>query len=136
MSREIKRTDIGEKIRAKRKQLRLTQFDMADKLNIKRNTYARYETDTVPPLHILKNIGEVLGLTADELLYDDINYTSQNSANIQILRFRGFNSYNVDNNDLTDEEILTLYKIVNLSPEKREQLINYIATVVEDESLI
>ncbi len=49
MSKEIKRTEIGKKLRERRKKMHITQEQISEMLGIKRVTYARYETSGNPP---------------------------------------------------------------------------------------
>jgi len=59
----------GKKLRKLRKEIGLTQSDMAEKFNIKRETYTRYETGAItPPADMIANIAEFLGTTTDYLL--------------------------------------------------------------------
>lgn len=57
-----------EKIRKARKDLHLTQEEVSKRIGIKRNTFARYETDTLPPLAMLYKISKVYGISIDYLL--------------------------------------------------------------------
>ncbi len=136
MAKEIKRTKIGEKIREYRKSLHLTQEDVAAKLGIKRNTYARYETDTTPPLNILTKLGSFFGITTDELLGCGGYYNSNiKSLQNQFTQLSSVDNY-TNSNGFTLEELTTLLKITEMSKEKREDLIKYIEKVVNDENLL
>ncbi len=55
-------------MRLNRKQLRLTQQDIADMLNVDRSTYTAYETKRVPSLDILIKLSKLYCLTLDELV--------------------------------------------------------------------
>ncbi len=55
-------------MRLNRKQLRLTQQDVADMLNVDRSTYTAYETKRVPSLDILIKLCKLYRLTLDELV--------------------------------------------------------------------
>lgn len=62
---------IGDRIKSYRKNLKLTQAEMADKLNLPRSTYAHYENNTREPKgEILKNIADILGVSEFDLIYD------------------------------------------------------------------
>ncbi len=58
-----------------RRQLRLTQQDVAEMLNVDRSTYTAYETKRVPSLDVLIKLSKLYCLTLDELVgvvrYDD-----------------------------------------------------------------
>lgn len=136
MSKEIKRTNIGEKLRQYRKNMHLTQVEVAEILGIKRNTYARYETDTTPPINILTKLGVFFGITTDELLGCDGYYDSAvTNLGTQFTKLSSVNSY-TQNNGFSAEELKTLLKITNMSKEKREELIKYIENIVDDENLL
>ena len=136
MAKEIKRTAIGEKIREYRKKLRLTQEEASEKLGILRTTYARYETDTIPPTNILIKICALFGITTDEILGCQNEYnTAAPSPESSFVNFSSINTYSYDNG-FTQEELETLFKITSMSKEKREELMKYIENVVEDENLL
>ena len=77
MDNSIKRTNVAINIRNLRRKHNMTQEAAADKLGIKRNTYARYETDTVPPLNVLTKICELFSVTTDEILRPSTDYMSK-----------------------------------------------------------
>jgi transcriptional regulator with XRE-family HTH domain len=59
----------NERLRRLRKEAGLIQADMAVKLNIKRETYVRYETGTItPPADMIKDISDLFETTTDYLL--------------------------------------------------------------------
>ena len=60
--------DFKKKLRATRKKKFRTQEKFCKVLGIKRSTYARYETDTYPPLPMLYKICKTLNVSADFLL--------------------------------------------------------------------
>ncbi len=135
MAKEIKRTKIGGKIREYRKNLHLTQEEVAARLEIKRNTYARYETDTIPPINILAKLGSFFGITTDELLGTEGYYNSAvNNLQNQFVNLSSVDNYSYSNSFST-EELKTLLKITYMSKEKREELLKYIESVVEEENL-
>lgn len=60
---------IGDKIKAYRKSLNLTQSDMAKKTGLPRSTYANYENNTREPNeNTLNKICTALGISLSELL--------------------------------------------------------------------
>lgn len=77
MDNSIKRTNVAINLRNIRKKHNMTQEAVADKLGIKRNTYARYETDTVPPLSVLTKLCELFAITTDEILRPSTDYMSR-----------------------------------------------------------
>lgn len=64
----------------------LTQQALAELLNIKKNTYANYETGySSPDFQLLKTISEFFGLPADEMLYQDVRLTSQKPGQASLI---------------------------------------------------
>ncbi len=60
---------IGEMIAERRKYLRMTQSDLADRIGVTQQAVCKWEKDhTKPDIWILNNLAEVLGYTRDELL--------------------------------------------------------------------
>lgn len=65
---------MGGKIAEKRKDLGLTQQDLADKLSVTRQTVSRWEAGTVmPDIEKLTDIADYLGVSCDYLLRDDVS---------------------------------------------------------------
>lgn len=63
--------DCGEKIKQKRKELNLTQTDLANKVNLAFGTISKYEKNEISiPSNKLKEIANVLGVSVDYLLGD------------------------------------------------------------------
>ncbi len=133
MAKEIKRTRIGAKIREQRKKMHLTQEQVADKLGLNRSNLARYETDTMPPLGALNALCSFFGITLDEIAGEEDNYNIA-AANLEksLITLASANGYNNDN-CFSNEELEILVKIVNMSKDKREQLMKHIEAVIEDE---
>ena len=62
-------TRFAERLRAARLRKGLTQQQMAERLNIHRTAYTKYETtDVEPPLATFREIVHILGVDAMELL--------------------------------------------------------------------
>lgn len=62
---------IGDRIKTYRKNLNLTQAEMADKVGLPRSTYANYESNSREPNNeILDKIAEALEVSKYDLLYD------------------------------------------------------------------
>ncbi len=66
--KEFSRTDFTAKLKAARKHKKLTQSQLSEMLGIKRNTYARYETDAYPGVPTLYRICKILSVSADYLM--------------------------------------------------------------------
>lgn len=62
---------IGEKIFQYRKEKKITQEELADKLNVTRQTISKWETEeSLPDLDKIAPLCELFGISADELLTD------------------------------------------------------------------
>lgn len=60
---------LGERIAAKRSEHRLSQSDLAEKLDVSRQSISKWETDaSVPELEKLVKMSEIFGLTLDQLV--------------------------------------------------------------------
>lgn len=60
---------FGDQLQERRRQLGLTQSQLANKLHVTRQTVSRWETDaTYPNLDVLVTISDILGLSLDKLL--------------------------------------------------------------------
>lgn len=68
MNRED-RSSFALRLRTLRKKAKLTQADVAEKLNIHRTAYTKYETDRAnPDKACLVTLSEMFGVSVDELL--------------------------------------------------------------------
>lgn len=134
MAKEIQRTSIGAKIRERRKEMHITQVEISKMLGIKRNTYARYETDTTPPLAILTKLGQIFGMTTDEILSAELTYSEIiNETRKKLLKMSTEHGYKTPNNQsFTKEELDILVKIMDLPKDKRDELIGYISEIVDE----
>ena len=65
---EFSQKDFAEKLKTVRKTKFHTQEQISAVLGIKRVTYARYETTTLPPYPVLYKICQILDISADYLL--------------------------------------------------------------------
>jgi transcriptional regulator with XRE-family HTH domain len=62
---------IGNRIKKLRKEKGLTQREMSDILNIPYSTYSNYENNNrEPSVELLDKVGEILGVSRFDLLYD------------------------------------------------------------------
>ena len=60
---------LNENIKAIRKSKGLSQQDLADKLNVVRQTISKWETgETIPDIYQTKRLSELYGLSLDELV--------------------------------------------------------------------
>lgn len=73
---------LGSKLAGKRKDLGLTQQDLADRLSVTRQTVSRWEAGTVmPDLEKITDIASLLGVSCDYLLRDEL--TEEHTAPIK-----------------------------------------------------
>lgn len=78
---------IGEKLVALRKNSKLSQEKMAEKLGITRQTLSNYENDiTTPDLNQAKNICEVLDISLDELIGNNKTLSSKISNTEKLVK--------------------------------------------------
>ncbi len=127
MSKNLKRTDIAERLVKLRKQYNYNQQIVADRLNVKRDTYARYETGTNPPIGIIKELSAFYNVSCDYLLGNDtVDYTSliQNAATPRLSTYIAYNQNNTaDTVILSDDEINLIERFRKLSESKQEALL-------------
>lgn len=129
---------IGKRLKMLRGSKGINQQQIADYLNVKRQTYSSYENDTsAPSIEILRKLSIYLEASSDFIigLSDDqspINVYSAN--NIQGSNFvQGSGSVTVGENDITSKEESELLRIYQeLDVRSRAKLINT-AFELEDE---
>ena len=64
--------NIGERIYSLRKESDMSQGDLADKLNVSRQSVSKWENDnSTPDIEKLVLIAEIFGITVDELVKDE-----------------------------------------------------------------
>lgn len=128
MAKNIKRSEIGQRLvdlRTNHKDFK-TQKDVADALGIKRDTYARYETDTDPQIHIIKKLCELYRITSDSLIFGDNSYIYNVNEKPRVYqpRFGTTIDYNtnINNNELnlSEDEIELIKKYRELPDSKKE----------------
>ncbi len=73
MAKDTERTEIGQRLVELRKKANKTQTGIADAIEINRDTYARYETDTELPLTILKKLCDFYKVTSDYIIFGNEN---------------------------------------------------------------
>ena len=125
------RTTYAENIRNLRKKIHITQEEISARLGIKRGTYARYETDTVPPTSMLVKLSEIFNVSIDEICKGAVDYSDAiNFQKVSRLRFRSPIGYNIpegdeqDPNELTEEEEFFVLKLRELTPEKKKEILD------------
>lgn len=65
---KVNAMSIGERITARREELELKQFELADRIGVSKTTICKYERDVnIPNAEILAKLAEVLDTSADFL---------------------------------------------------------------------
>ena len=73
--------ELGNKIAKKRKDLGMTQTEMADRLSVTRQTVGRWETGAVlPDIDKIGDIASLLGVSCDYLLKDEVEEEASSAA--------------------------------------------------------
>ena len=109
-------------LRQKRKELRLSQAKVADKLNIDRTTYAYYESGRcVPNIKVINDIGKVLDIPISTLINTILNEDVVNEPSISKTSKRKNKDNGILFSDLTkqEKEVIVAYRIA-LSSTKKE----------------
>lgn len=118
--------ELHEKLKYYRKNLNLTQQQVADALGIKRSAYAYYETGkSMPKLPVLKLIAKLYNLSLDMLLDNLFNDTEEfklNSNNDYLQRWMPNDKFN----QLTEFEQTVLLRVRLMSADEKEQLLSYL----------
>jgi transcriptional regulator with XRE-family HTH domain len=95
---------MGERIQQLRKNLNLTQADLARKIAISHTQMARYEIKNIyPPADVLKNLADVFGTTIDFLVMGDSEGKAQAS--------------------LKDAELINQFKKISALPDEEKTLV-------------
>ena len=94
---------MGEKLRLARKKAKMSQEEVAEKLNIARSNISKYEHDKLEPnIHTIKQFCKIYGVTADYLLDIEEKQVIRNNnisiGNIEHSPNSNINIVNGDNN--------------------------------------
>lgn len=112
------RSNLGYNLVSYRKRALLTQDEVAAAVGVKRSTYAYYESDTNPPLPILRRLAALYKISMEELVGEEAGEvlptaaTSGNYSGIFTTRF----------NELSDEEKALILRFRSMDEEERNQL--------------
>ena len=107
-------TDLGKRIQELRKQQKLSQTELANKINVSKSQINRYENKGVqPPADILNKLAEVFGTSVDFL----INGNTDEKAKAT----------------LKNTELLQRFKDIEAMPENEQNiLLNVINAYIRD----
>ena len=96
-----------------RKLRKMSQTEVAQKLDIPRTRYAKYENNIMPPVSILENIAKIYDIKLDTLVRTVQHTTTQKKSQGLILRFEDcykpkprppIKRHKPDNNKLSENE--------------------------------
>jgi len=121
----------NERLKKIRKESGFNQSEVAAKLNIKRETYTRYETGTIqPPSDMILAIAKFYEVSADWLLNNTDDPTPPNKKNsippekMKLLNNIGYAYFGGENKELDEDDVDTILEIVTATRkahEKREK---------------
>lgn len=138
MAKNINRSAIGERLVKLRNESPhfKNQQDVANALGIKRDTYARYETGTIPPVSIMEKLSELYDETIDYIVkgtnskhsvkqnYSKIIADKGTSTQNMFLQYIGYNTGNPDESiTLSDEELELVERFRELSQTKKDAIL-------------
>ena len=131
MAKKTVRSDIGEILVKLRNKFNYNQQEVADFIGIKRDTYARYETATNPPISVMKSLCQLYNITSDVLLGStDIEEVKTQRPISEPLRFSNNMGYSPDSPNeilvMTEDELFLIKQFRKLSQSKQEALITFI----------
>ena len=104
------------------------QADIAEKLNIKRETYTRYENGTiVPPSDMVGLLSDIFKVSTDWLLNKTDDPTPANKKNtaspekLKLLDGIGYAYFGRDGKELDDDDVDDILKVVEMTRKAREK---------------
>ena len=121
---------FANQIRLLRKQMKLTQKDVADALQIERSTYAFYETGkTTPSLETLCKLSKVYGVPVDDLLQDKKIVTHLQLSAPDPIPYKT----RLDNPPpgISRDEMALILSFRQLSPLQKEKFLDFFSTMVK-----
>ena len=135
MKKEIKRTELGKKIKRLRDDRDLTIEQVAEALGIKLNTYGTYERNINPKRETLVKIAEFFDVSLDYLMgkedktpKKDFSFEEAENHNdgLTLSNYDGYQVAEGDFGKLTEEEIVFLQTLRSLSEEDKIELARYL----------
>ncbi|BAU27592.1 transcriptional regulator with XRE-family HTH domain [Aneurinibacillus soli] len=117
---------LGERLKQKRKELKMTQADVAKKLGVDNTTISKWESDTYQPdADNLRNLADLLLTTTDYLtgrINDPSESMTQNDTTINVAFSDGFKDF--DKLDPEEQEIVmdTVADMIARFKKKKEEL--------------
>ena len=141
----------GERIKARRESLGLSQTDVAKQLGVTKQTIYKYEKDIITniPSDVLEDLSRVLNCPPSYIMgWDELKLESVNVGNNELLFFGENFTPTIDYGNVKvtppplpafsqSEQLKRLFayinKILSLSPEKQKQIQDYIDFIIEKE---
>lgn len=139
MAKDTERTEIGQRLvelRNNHKDFK-TQKDVADAIGIKRDTYARYETNTDLQLPIIKKLCELYHITSDYLIFgkNENTYNFNDNPLMHQHLFGTTIDYNTNVDDkvyvLSEDEVKFIENYRKLSDEEKRFVQSSLRGVIE-----
>lgn len=131
MAKKTTRSEMGERLVKLRNMFGYNQQEIADLIGIKRDTYARYETSTNPPLSVIKKLCEIYNITSDVIFgFSEMDEKKPVSSTSSPLRFSSNMGYSPDSPNeilvMSEDELFLIKQFRKLSQSKQEALIMFI----------
>ena len=133
MAKNTKRSELGKILKELRESKNMTQDEVSDYLKIKRDRYARYETDTNPPLQVIKSLSRFYGVSTDIILgeTEPVSYLELiNNRNTAPHKLKSHIAYNTDmyseedsEFEITEDEKDLIEKFRKISQAKQEAIL-------------
>lgn len=109
--------NIGERIYNLRTEANMSQGDLAEKLNVSRQSVSKWENNnSTPDIEKLVLIASVFGITVDELVKDDVTKNIENLSNETISSFENQNT--IPQASTNETKSTTLKPVKNLKAAK------------------
>lgn len=109
--------NIGERIYNLRTEANMSQGDLAEKLNVSRQSVSKWENNnSTPDIEKLVLIASVFGITVDKLVKDDVTKNIENLSNETISSFENQNT--IPQTSTNETKSTTLKPVKNLKAAK------------------
>ena len=135
MIQKNQKSDIADILLSLRKMANYSQETVADKIGIKRDTYAQYERQTNPPVEIIRKLCKLYGVSSDVILSVVPSSDSLGSNRMGQLKFSQPTTFTPNQQQqqsiypLDDDEIILVERFRLLPNGKKEY---YIAQITKD----
>ena len=114
------KTNIGNRIKSYRKEMGITQADLAKLVNVARPTVGSWEVNrTEPSIYDIENLARVFGVQKSELLGDSISLYKLNKS-MEKPEYRDFFEFISEN--VTDEHATAVFSALKAMVESMNQI--------------